>query len=139
MQYSDKVIEHFQNPHNVGSLDENDPDVGTGNFGSPVCGDSMKLQIRVDNNERIVDVRFRTFGCGSAIASSSLLTEKVKGKTLNEALTVSNEEIADELDLPPIKRHCSVMAEEALKSAVEDIRRKKKSTHRVQEFPRAKP
>ena len=127
MQYSDKVMDHFENPRNVGSLNENDENVGTGNFGSPVCGDSMKVQIRVDEAGRIIEVKFRTFGCGSAIASSSLLTEKIKGKTIEEALTITNKQIADELELPPIKRHCSVMAEEALKAAVVNLQSKKES------------
>lgn len=126
MEYSDKVMEHFTNPRNVGALDENDPNVGTGTYGSPACGDVMKLQIRVNGDRRIVDAKFKTFGCGSAIASSSLLTEKVIGKTLEEALTVSNKEIARELELPPIKEHCSIMAEEALKAAVENLKQKMK-------------
>jgi len=124
MQYSDKVMDHFENPRNVGALDERDDDVGVGTFGSPVCGDVMKLYIRVNHDDLIVDAKFKTFGCGSAIASSSLLTEKVIGKTLDEALKVKNTELARELDLPPIKVHCSVMAEKALKDAVEDYRKK---------------
>ena len=125
MQYSNKVMEHFSNPRNVGSLDESDPNVGTGTFGSPVCGDVMKLQIMIDDNEQIIEAKFRTFGCGSAIASSSLLTEKIIGRTLDDALILSNTEIAKELELPPIKVHCSVMAEEALKDAIANIRKKK--------------
>ena len=125
MQYSDKVMDHFTNPRNVGSLDENDLNVGTGSFGSPVCGDVMKLQIFIDENDRIVDVKFRTFGCGSAIAFSSLLTEKAMGKTLDEAMTLTNAEIAQELELPPMKLHCSVLADEALKAAIADVRKKK--------------
>ncbi|MCK5114891.1 MAG: iron-sulfur cluster assembly scaffold protein [Phycisphaerae bacterium] len=124
MQYSDEVMNHFTNPRNVGSLDEKAADVGTGTFGSPACGDVLKLQIRVDGQGLIAEARFKTFGCGSAIASSSLLTEKITGKTLAQALELSNKEIARELQLPPIKVHCSVMAEEALKSAIEDYQAK---------------
>ncbi|MBI9017017.1 MAG: Fe-S cluster assembly scaffold IscU [Phycisphaerae bacterium] len=126
MQYSEKVMEHFNNPQNVGTLDENDPNVGVGTYGSPACGDVMKLYIKVEN-DAIVDVKFKTFGCGSAIASSSLLTEKIKGKTLEEAMEISNKAISEELNLPAIKKHCSVMAEEALKSAIEDIQKKRQS------------
>ena len=124
MQYSDKVMEHFSNPRNVGSLDENDPLVGTGVYGSPACGDMMKVQIKIDADECIVDARFKTFGCGSAIASSSLLTEWVKGKSLDEAKSIKNTDIAEELALPPVKIHCSVLAEDAIQAAIEDYRGK---------------
>ena len=124
MQYSDEVMDHFTNPRNVGSLDERAVDVGTGTFGSPSCGDVLKLQIRVDSQGVIVEAKFKTFGCGSAVASSSLLTEKIIGKTLAQAKELSNTEIARELQLPPIKVHCSVMAEEALKSAIADYQAK---------------
>jgi len=124
MLYSAKVMDHFTNPRNVGSLDDNDPKVGTGTYGSPACGDVMKLQIKINGDERIIDAKFKTFGCGSAIASSSLLTEKIMGKTLDQAMELSNSEIARELELPPIKVHCSVMAEEALKAAIADLRSK---------------
>jgi len=122
MQYSDKVMDHFNNPRNVGELDENDPHVGTGTYGSPVCGDMMKLQIRVDENDHIIDAKFKTFGCGSAIASSSLLTEKILGRSLDEALAVRDSDIARELELPPIKEHCSVLAGQALKAAIANLR-----------------
>ncbi len=124
MQYSKEVMKHFENPSNVGTLDENNPKVSTGTYGSPACGDVLKLYIMVDENETIIDVKFKTFGCGSAIASSSLLTEKIMGKTLKEAEEISNKAIADELELPPIKVHCSVMAEEALKSAIDNMKNK---------------
>ncbi len=124
MQYSKEVMKHFENPSNVGTLDENNPKVSTGTYGSPACGDVLKLYIMVDENETIIDVKFKTFGCGSAIASSSLLTEKIMGKTLKEAEEISNKAIADELELPPIKVHCSVMAEEALKSAIDNMKSK---------------
>lgn len=126
MHYSDKVMDHFNNPRNVGSLDENDPDVGVGTFGSPECGDVMKLYIRLGENRCIIDVKFKTFGCGSAIASGSLLTEKIMGKTIDEAMAVTNGEIARELELPPVKVHCSVMAQEALKAALADVRQKRR-------------
>jgi len=124
MAYSDKVLDHYENPRNVGSLDKDDPDVGTGMVGAPACGDVMKLQIKVDENGIISDARFKTYGCGSAIASSSLVTEWVKGKTLDEAGTIRNTEIAKELALPPVKIHCSILAEDAIKAAIEDYRRK---------------
>ena len=125
MAYSDKVIDHYENPRNVGSFDKNDPEVGTGMVGAPACGDVMKLQIKVDNDTGIItDAKFKTYGCGSAIASSSLVTEWLKGKTLDEAATIRNSEIAEELALPPVKIHCSILAEDAIKAAVEDYRKK---------------
>jgi len=123
MSYSDKVIDHYENPRNVGSFDKNDIDVGTGMVGAPACGDVMKLQIKVDNDTGIItDAKFKTYGCGSAIASSSLITEWVKGKTLDEAGSIKNSEIAQELALPPVKIHCSILAEDAIKAAVNDYR-----------------
>ena len=122
--YSNKVIDHYENPRNVGKLDENDEDVGTGMVGAPACGDVMRLQIRVSPNGIIEDAKFKTYGCGSAIASSSLLTEWVRGKSLDEAGEISNVEIAQELSLPPVKIHCSVLAEDAIKAAVADYRSK---------------
>ena len=124
MAYSEKVIDHYENPRNVGSLDKNDPSVGTGMVGAPACGDVMKLQIRVNEEGVIEDARFKTYGCGSAIASSSLVTEWVKGKTLDQAMDIRNTQIADELALPPVKIHCSILAKDAIKAAVEDYRRK---------------
>ena len=124
MAYSDKVIDHYENPRNVGSLDKHDPSVGTGLVGAPACGDVMKLQIKVDANGIIEDAKFKTFGCGSAIASSSLVTEWVKGKTLEEAMGIKNTQIAAELALPPVKIHCSILAEDAIKAAVADYRLK---------------
>ncbi len=124
MTYSNKVIDHNERPRNVGSLDVNDPNVGTGLVGSPACGDVMRLQIRVDADGRIEQARFKTFGCGSAIAASSLVTELVTGKSLDEAASVKNTAIAQELNLPPVKLHCSVLAEEAIEKAIEDFRRK---------------
>jgi nitrogen fixation NifU-like protein len=125
MSYSDKVLDHYNNPRNVGSLDKKREDVGTGVVGAPECGDVMKLQIQVDG-DRIVDAKFKTFGCGSAIASSSLATEWLKGRTLDEAQAIRNNEIVEELSLPPVKIHCSVLAEDAIKAAIDDF--KKKST-----------
>jgi len=125
MAYSDKVIEHYENPRNVGSLDKNDPNVGTGLVGAPACGDVMKLQIRINDDGVIEDARFKTFGCGSAIASSSLVTEWVKGKKVDEAELIRNQDIARELSLPPVKIHCSVLAEDAIKAAIADYRKKK--------------
>lgn len=123
MAYSDKVIDHYENPRNVGSFDKSDPSVGTGMVGAPACGDVMKLQIKVDNDTGIItDAKFKTYGCGSAIASSSLITEWVKGKTLDEAGAIKNSEIAEELALPPVKIHCSILAEDAIKAAVNDYR-----------------
>ena len=123
MAYSDKVIDHYENPRNVGSFEKDDPTVGTGMVGAPACGDVMKLQIKVDNDTGIItDAKFKTYGCGSAIASSSLITEWVKGKTLDEAGSIKNSEIAEELALPPVKIHCSILAEDAIKAAVNDYR-----------------
>ena len=124
MAYSDKVIDHYENPRNVGAFDKGDDSVGTGMVGAPACGDVMKLQIRVNDQGVIEDARFKTYGCGSAIASSSLVTEWVKGKTLDQAVEIRNTQIADELALPPVKIHCSILAEDAIKAAVEDYRRK---------------
>ena len=124
MAYSDKVLDHYENPRNVGSLDKSDPQVGTGMVGAPACGDVMKLQIKVNDYGIIEDARFKTYGCGSAIASSSLVTEWVKGKTLDEAATIKNTTIAQELALPPVKIHCSILAEDAIKAAIEDYRKK---------------
>ena len=124
MAYSDQVIDHYENPRNVGSFDKNDEDVGTGMVGAPACGDVMKLQIRVNDEGIITDAKFKTYGCGSAIASSSLVTEWVKGKTLNEASTIKNTQIVEELALPPVKIHCSILAEDAIKAAIEDYRKK---------------
>ena len=123
MAYSEKVIDHYENPRNVGSFEKDDPSVGTGMVGAPACGDVMKLQIKVDNDTGIItDAKFKTYGCGSAIASSSLITEWVKGKTLDEAGSIKNSEIAEELALPPVKIHCSILAEDAIKAAVNDYR-----------------
>ncbi len=123
MNYSSKVLDHYENPRNVGSLDRSAPDVGTGLVGAPACGDVMKLQIQVSEDGVIQEARFKTFGCGSAIASSSLVTEWVKGRTIEQALTISNRDVARELDLPPVKVHCSVLAEDAITAAVADYRR----------------
>ena len=126
MAYSDKVLDHYENPRNVGSLDKDDPQVGTGMVGAPACGDVMKLQIKVNDETGIIeDAKFKTYGCGSAIASSSLVTELLKGKTLDEASTIKNSAIAEELALPPVKIHCSVLAEDAIKSAIADYTKKK--------------
>ena len=124
MAYSDKVIDHYENPRNVGKLDEGDDNVGTGMVGAPACGDVMRLQIQVNDDGVIEDAKFKTYGCGSAIASSSLLTEWVKGKNLDEAASIKNAEIAQELSLPPVKIHCSVLAEDAIKAAVQNYRDK---------------
>jgi nitrogen fixation NifU-like protein len=124
MAYSSKVIEHYENPRNVGTLDKSDPSVGTGLVGAPACGDVMRLQIRVNEKGVIEDAKFKTFGCGSAIASSSLATEWIKGKTVDEAETIKNSQIVEELSLPPVKIHCSVLAEDAIKSAIADYRKK---------------
>jgi nitrogen fixation NifU-like protein len=124
MAYSDKLIDHYENPRNVGAFDKNDDHVGTGMVGAPACGDVMKLQIRVNDAGVIEDAVFKTYGCGSAIASSSLVTEWVKGKTLDEAMSIKNTQIAEELALPPVKIHCSILAEDAIKAAVENYREK---------------
>ena len=124
MAYSEKVMDHYENPRNVGSFDKSDKDVGTGMVGAPACGDVMRLQIKVGDNGVIEDAKFKTYGCGSAIASSSLLTEWVKGKTLDEASAIKNSEIAEELALPPVKVHCSVLAEDAIKAAIKDFQEK---------------
>ena len=125
MAYSDKVLDHYENPRNVGSLDKNDPNVGTGMVGAPACGDVMKLQIKLGKNGLIEDAKFKTYGCGSAIASSSLVTEMLKGKTLDQAESIKNSAIAEELALPPVKIHCSVLAEDAIKAAINDLKSKK--------------
>jgi len=126
MSYSDKLLDHFNNPRNVGSLDRSDPNVGTGMVGAPECGDVMKLQLKVNGSTGIIeDARFKTFGCGSAIASSSLATEWLKGKSVDEALTIRNTDIVNELSLPPVKIHCSVLAEDAIRAAVADYRSKR--------------
>ncbi|WP_426753550.1 Fe-S cluster assembly scaffold IscU [Myxococcus sp. Y35] len=125
MAYSDKVIEHYENPRNVGTLDKEDPNVGTGLVGAPACGDVMRLQLKISDDGLIEDARFKTFGCGSAIASSSLVTEWVKGKTVDQAMTISNKDVARELSLPPVKIHCSVLAEDAIKAAIEDFKKKR--------------
>ena len=124
MAYSEKVIDHYENPRNVGTLDKADPNVGTGLVGAPACGDVMRLQIKVNSNGVIEDAKFKTFGCGSAIASSSLATEWVKGKTVDEALAIKNTDIVRELSLPPVKIHCSVLAEDAIKAAIGDWKKK---------------
>ena len=124
MAYSEKVVDHYEHPRNVGSLDKNDSNVGTGIVGAPECGDVMKLQIKCDDNGRIVDAKFKTFGCGSAIASSSLATEWMKGKMVDEALQIKNTEIVKELSLPPVKIHCSVLAEDAIRAAINDYKKK---------------
>jgi len=124
MAYSEKVIDHYENPRNVGAMDKNDANVGTGLVGAPACGDVMKLQIKVNASGIIEDAKFKTFGCGSAIASSSLVTEWVKGKSIDEAMKLKNSEIAEHLALPPVKIHCSVLAEDAIKAAIEDYRKK---------------
>jgi nitrogen fixation NifU-like protein len=133
MAYSEKVVDHYNDPRNVGSFTKSDDQVGTGLVGAPECGDVMKLQIKVEN-EKIVDAKFKTFGCGSAIASSSLATEWVKGKTLDEALAIQNTEIVKELSLPPVKIHCSVLAEDAIKAAIQDYRKRQDAS---QESPAA--
>jgi nitrogen fixation NifU-like protein len=128
MAYSDKVIDHYENPRNVGAMNKEDVDVGTGMVGAPACGDVMRLQIKVSDTGVIEDAKFKTYGCGSAIASSSLLTEWVKGKTLEEASQIKNSQIAEELELPPVKVHCSVLAEDAIKAAINDYKSKQGST-----------
>ncbi len=125
MAYSEKVLDHYENPRNVGSFDKEDPSIGSGMVGAPACGDVMKLQIKVSEDGIIEDAKFKTYGCGSAIASSSLVTEWVKGKTLDEAAALKNSEIAEELALPPVKIHCSILAEDAIKAAVSDYKKKR--------------
>ena len=133
MAYSDKVIDHYENPRNVGSFDKGDATVGTGMVGAPACGDVMKLQIKVDPSTGLIqDARFKTYGCGSAIASSSLVTEWVKGKTLDQAMTIKNAQIAEELALPPVKIHCSILAEDAIKAAVADYKQKHGTAHQTE-------
>ncbi|EAA3446318.1 Fe-S cluster assembly scaffold IscU [Salmonella enterica] len=127
MAYSEKVIDHYENPRNVGSFDNNDDNVGSGMVGAPACGDVMKLQIKVNDEGIIEDARFKTYGCGSAIASSSLVTEWVKGKSLDEAQAIKNTDIADELELPPVKIHCSILAEDAIKAAIADYKIKREA------------
>ena len=127
MAYSDKVIDHYENPRNVGKLDDADSNVGTGMVGAPACGDVMRLQIKVNEQGVIEDAKFKTYGCGSAIASSSLLTEWVKGRSLEEATAIKNKDIADELGLPPVNIHCSVLAEDAIKAAIADVKKKQGS------------
>jgi nitrogen fixation NifU-like protein len=135
MAYSEKVIDHAENPRNVGTLDKEDPNVGTGLVGAPACGDVMRLQIRVSHEGIIEDAKFKTFGCGSAIASSSLATEWLKGKTVAEAEEIKNVQIVEELNLPPVKIHCSVLAEDAIKSAIEDYRKKQEARRAVAAKP----
>ncbi len=131
MTYSNKVIDHYENPRNVGSFDKDDDTVGTGMVGAPACGDVMRLQIKVNADGMIEDARFKTYGCGSAIASSSLVTEWVKGKTLDEALKIKNSEIADELALPPVKIHCSILAEDAIKAAIDDYQKRQEKKNKL--------
>ncbi len=133
MSYSEKVIDHYENPRNVGSFETSDSDVGTGLVGAPACGDVMRLQIKVNDDGVIEDAKFKTYGCGSAIASSSLLTEWVKGKTLEEAAAIKNTQIAEELALPPVKIHCSVLAESAIKAAIKDYQNKQETTETMPE------
>ena len=127
MAYSDKVIDHYENPRNVGTFDKDDESVGTGMVGAPACGDVMRLQIKVNDEGIIEDAKFKPYGCGSAIASSSLVTELLKGKSLDEAMAIKNSEIAEELELPPVKIHCSILAEDAVKAAVSDYRKKRET------------
>jgi nitrogen fixation protein NifU and related proteins len=134
MAYGDKVLDHYENPRNVGSMDKSDPNVGTGLVGAPACGDVMRLQVKIGDDGKILDAKFKTFGCGSAIASSSLVTEWVKGKSVDEALTIKNTHIAQELALPPVKIHCSVLAEDAIKAAISDWKKK-----RAQQKPGEQP
>ena len=127
MAYSDKVIDHYENPRNVGTLDKEDPNVGTGLVGAPACGDVMRLQLRITDEGVIEEAKFKTFGCGSAIASSSLVTEWVKGMSIDQAMQISNKDVAKELALPPVKIHCSVLAEDAIKAAIDDFRKKREA------------
>ena len=135
MAYGDKVLDHYENPRNVGTLDKADPNVGTGLVGAPACGDVMRLQVKIGDDGRIEDAKFKTFGCGSAIASSSLVTEWVKGKSVDEALTIKNTQIAQELSLPPVKIHCSVLAEDAIKAAIADWKKKRAANQQPAERP----
>ena len=135
MAYGDKVLDHYENPRNVGTLDKNDPNVGTGLVGAPACGDVMRLQVKISDDGKIEDAKFKTFGCGSAIASSSLVTEWVKGKSVDEAMTIKNTQIAKELALPPVKIHCSVLAEDAIKAAIADWKKKNGLTAQPQQKP----
>jgi len=135
MAYGDKVLDHYENPRNVGTLDKNDPNVGTGLVGAPACGDVMRLQVKISDDGKIMDARFKTFGCGSAIASSSLVTEWVKGKSVDEAMTIKNTQIAKELALPPVKIHCSVLAEDAIKAAIADWKKKKGLAPKAEQKP----
>jgi len=135
MRYSEKLVDRFENPRNVGSLEASAKNVGTGVIGAPECGDVLKLQIQIDENDRIVDAKFKTFGCGSAIASSSLATEWIKGKTLDEALRINNADIVRELSLPPVKVHCSVLAENAIRAAVVDLKKKRQQAEQNRETP----
>ena len=135
MAYGDKVLEHYENPRNVGTMDKNDPNVGTGLVGAPACGDVMRLQVKISDDGKIEDARFKTFGCGSAIASSSLVTEWVKGKSVDEAMTIKNTQIAKELALPPVKIHCSVLAEDAIKAAIADWKKKKGQSAQPEQQP----
>ena len=137
MAYSDKVVDHYENPRNVGTLDKADPNVGTGLVGAPACGDVMRLQLRITDEGIIQDAKFKTFGCGSAIASSSLVTEWVKGKTVDEATQITNKEIAKELSLPPVKIHCSVLAEDAIKAAINDWKSRRSGQDEAQGEPEA--
>ena len=140
MTYSDKVLDHYQNPRNVGSLDKNDPSVGTGVVGAPECGDVMKLQIKVGDDGRILDAKFKTYGCGSAIASSSLATEWLKGTSVDAAAQIKNTQIVEELSLPPVKIHCSVLAEDAIKAAIDDWKKKRAAAQGgAQETAEARP
>lgn len=132
MAYSDKVLDHYENPRNVGSLDKSDPNVGTGMVGAPACGDVMKLQIKINDAGIIEDAKFKTYGCGSAIASSSLVTEWIKGKTLDQVMEIKNSDIAEELALPPVKIHCSVLAEDAIRAAVADLKAKQTADSTVE-------
>ena len=138
MAYGDKVLDHYENPRNVGTLDKNDPNVGTGLVGAPACGDVMRLQVKISDDGKIQDAKFKTFGCGSAIASSSLVTEWVKGKSVDEAMTIKNTQIAKELALPPVKIHCSVLAEDAIKAAIADWKKKKGLTAEAAKPPEEK-
>ncbi len=139
MAYGDKVLDHYENPRNVGTMDKNDPSVGTGLVGAPACGDVMRLQVKISDDGRIEDAKFKTFGCGSAIASSSLVTEWVKGKSVDDAVKISNKEIAKELALPPVKIHCSVLAEDAIKAAIADYKKKQDETKGASAQPAAQP